>query len=263
MSDKVEILMKIVISGNNAIPAECQLAIDPTDTLMSGFENGRFFQIKDFNFSAGLQDDQGGAGNGGAAGGGAAPSSGGADGTRRAGVVASTRPGAPYGSTRDAHALLRSGQGKVHGGAARQDNKPGKKDEDKPGKRGGSFAKWRRDPAGGAGGAHYPLEVEPITFTRFMDQASTSLFQALCDSQSLASASIVRRAVTGGNDAKAYLRLDFTDVLIIGIDWNDDDPIEEKFKFICRGVKVQFCPQNSDGSLQPAVVGVWPVPKGK
>jgi type VI protein secretion system component Hcp len=260
MSDKVEILMKIVISGSSAISAESQLDILPGDDLMEGFESGRFFQIKDFNFSVGLQDDQGATGGGGETGGGGG-GVGGSGGGGRAGVYAAKGSGSPYGSTREAHAMMQAGGGK--GGAGKAPPPPeGKhgKDKEKPRKPGGSFGRWRREPSGTGAGARYPLEVEPISFTRLMDQASTTLLQALCDSQSIASASIVRRAAIGGDAAKAYLRLDFTDVLITSIDWDDDDLIEEKFKFICRGVQVRFRPQNSDGTLGAAISGVWPLP---
>jgi len=69
MADKSEILMKIVASGSSAIAAECALAINPDDQLMEGFEAGKFFQIKDFNFSAGLQDESGASAAGGEPGG--------------------------------------------------------------------------------------------------------------------------------------------------------------------------------------------------
>jgi hypothetical protein len=36
----------------------------------------------------------------------------------------------------------------------------------------------------------------------------------------------------------AFLRIDFTDVLVIGVDWDSGDVVKEKCKFICRGVKV-------------------------
>jgi type VI protein secretion system component Hcp len=255
MADNSEILMKIVTSGSSAIPAECSAAITPGDTLMEGFEAGRFFQIKDFNFSAGLQDESGEK---------ASPSSAGSGGATQGGA---TRPSpffakpavAPYANTRAALAMMmQSGQaqGPGHGHEAALPG-PQAKADTKPKAPKTKFSKWRNERAANAGSTRYPLEVEPVTFTRYMDQASTTLMQALFDSQSLASASIVRRVDTGSG-ASAYLRLDFTDLLIVGIDWDDDDVIEEKFKFICRGVQVRFRPQNSDGSLGAAISGSWP-----
>jgi type VI protein secretion system component Hcp len=261
MADKSEILMKIVASGSSAIAAECALAINPDDQLMEGFEAGKFFQIKDFNFSAGLQDESGASAAGGEAGGASGTGSAAATpgGSSRTGIYAAKPAMAPYANTRAALAMMmQAGQTLSQGQAATPDGKPAK-GETKPKVPKAKFAKWRAERASNAGSTRYPLEVEPVTFTRYMDQASTALLQALCDSQSLASASIVRRVATGdGSSATAYLRLDFTELLIVGIDWDDDDVIEEKFKFICRGVQVRFRPQTSDGTLGAPISGVWP-----
>ena len=57
---------------------------------------------------------------------------------------------------------------------------------------------------------------------------------------------------------KAYLRIDFTDLLITELDWDEGEVIKEKYKFVCRGVKMQYKPQASDGTLGSAVPGIWP-----
>jgi type VI protein secretion system component Hcp len=129
----------------------------------------------------------------------------------------------------------------------------------KPGAPQLDFAKWRGEPAGRGGSTEYQLDVEPVSFTRLMDQASTVLFDACCQSQTLQSGTIVsRRSLGDDKGAKAYLRIDFTDVLIIGLDWDEGDVVKEKYKFVCRGVKMQFKPQASDGTLGAAIPGVWP-----
>jgi type VI protein secretion system component Hcp len=256
MADTSEILMKIVASGASAIAAECKLAITPGDQLMEGFEAGGFFQIKDFNFTAGLQDEPGGAG----AEAGSAGSGGPGSGASSRPSVSFVKPAvAPYANTRAALVMMQAAQAQGHTpGLAAAPQHQHAKAETKSKAPKAKFSKWRNERAANAGSTRYPLEVEPVTFTRYMDQASTTLLQALFDSQSLASASIVRRVDTGSG-ANAYLRLDFTDVLIVGIDWDDDELIEEKFKFICRGVQVRFRPQNSDGSLGAAISGAWPM----
>ena len=116
------------------------------------------------------------------------------------------------------------------------------------------FADWRD-----GGDAKYPLEVQPIMFSRIMDRASTALLQNLCQSKSYESATIVRRMGVGGDGVpRAYLRLDFTPVLVIGIDWDDQDLVNEKYKFICQKLTVQYSPQQSSGQLSPVVQGEWP-----
>jgi type VI protein secretion system component Hcp len=260
MGDNTELLMKIVPSGATAIAAECSLAITPGDQLMEGFEAGRFFQIKDFNFSAGLKDDSGAAPGEASAGAGRGSGPAGPGGSYRPGALLAMPAVSHTATTRVAMArMMQASEAQAHGPrqAARPLGTPAADaTKDKPPK--AKFAKWRAA-RGANAGATYPLEVQPITFTRTMDQASTALVQALFDSRSLTSASIVRRVDTGSG-AKAYLRLDFTDVLITGIDWDDDDLIEEKFRFICREVQVRFRPQNSDGSLGAAISGRWPLP---
>jgi type VI protein secretion system component Hcp len=212
MASKSEILMKIESSPGKAIAAECQLIVDPEDTLMKDFSDGKYYQIENFSFSAGLQEEP-----------------------------KPPAPGPPPGNNQP-----------VHGTTAKPEKVKAK----------AKFAKWRNERAGEGGSARYPLEVEPVSFTRLMDQASTVLFEGLCKSQTFASATIVRRMSTGdGAGGKAYLRLDFTDVMIVGLDWDEEDVIKEKYKFVCRGVKVQFRPQASDGSLAAAISGVWPKQK--
>jgi type VI protein secretion system component Hcp len=213
MASKSEILMKIESSPGKAIAAECQLTLDPEDTMMKDFSDGKYYQIENFSLSAGLQEEP------------------------KAPV-----PGQPPGHNQP-----------VHGGTGKPEKAKATK---------AKFAKWRNERASEAGSTRYPLEVEPVSFTRLMDQASTVLFEGLCKSQTFASATIVRRMYTGdGAGGKAYLRLDFTDVMIVSIDWDEEDVIKEKYKFVCRGVKVQFRPQASDGSLAAAISGVWPKPK--
>ena len=46
-----------------------------------------------------------------------------------------------------------------------------------------------------------------------------------------------------------FLKIKFSDVLIIGLDWDDGDMINETCKFICRGFDLFYRRQNDDGSL--------------
>jgi hypothetical protein len=79
-----------------------------------------------------------------------------------------------------------------------------------------------------------------------------------CNSKSFASATLIKRKAAGTDTSgHAFLRIDFKDVLVIGLDWDSGDVVKEKCKFICRGVKVQYKPQTSDGSLGAAVPGTW------
>ena len=121
------------------------------------------------------------------------------------------------------------------------------------------YGKWRSESAGRAGSTQYQLDVEPVSFSRLMDKASPTLFEACCQSTTLKSGAIVRRVSVGGDGgAKAYLRFDFTDLLITELDWEEGETIKEKYKFVCRAVTMQFKPQSSDAVLGAAVSGTWP-----
>ncbi len=130
---------------------------------------------------------------------------------------------------------------------------------------GGRFAAWRRPstPFDQIKKLRYAAEFEPFWFTRRIDRASPILFQACCNSIPFASASVVRRRATGQTVAmQGFLRLDFTDVLLIGISIEDGEPPKEKCGFICRGLKMQYLPQASDGSLGAAQSAEWTQPVG-
>jgi type VI protein secretion system component Hcp len=123
----------------------------------------------------------------------------------------------------------------------------------------GEFQAWR---SGTLGHKKYPVDIQPISFTRPIDQASSTLFQACIDREVFESASLIKRRAAGGTTTgKVYLRIDFYDVLIIDIEWSDDEQVTETCKFICRRVEVQYRPQLPDGSLGAAVPGSWSMPE--
>ncbi len=104
----------------------------------------------------------------------------------------------------------------------------------------------------------YPVVLEPFSFTRLMDKASPVFFHNCCNSISFDSATLVKRKVTGATLAlQAFLRIDFSNVLIVNLDWDDGHIVKEKCKFICRGVTVQYKRQASDGSLGAPSSAEW------
>jgi len=124
----------------------------------------------------------------------------------------------------------------------------------------GKFASWRdlRKTTAQVQEISFPVDMEPLTFTRLIDRASPLLFENCANSVSFASATLVKRKVTGQKLAlQSFLRLDFKDVLIVGITWDDGDILKEKCKFICRGVTVQYRRQASDGTLAAPASAEW------
>ncbi len=133
--------------------------------------------------------------------------------------------------------------------------KTGKKKEKK-----GIFARFRSADVRTlrAGGFGYPVDVKPIKFKRSMDQTSLVLFRNCCDRVRFDSATLVKRRPSGSRySGEVYLRLDFTDVLIIGLDWEDEHAMEESCSFVYRKVEFRYRPQRPDGSLGAPVPGSW------
>ena len=152
----IDLLMKFV-KGSDAIDAECQTTVDSKDDLLHDFKTGKFFEIDEFNFGVGLEDDD----------------------------LSGEKPGEKLGEklkpATSAHA---------------------------PRTR---FTNWLRGEQ-----KAYPVDLEPFTFSRQMDQASPLLFEMCCNSQSFTSATLIKRKAAGTDaSGRAFLRIDFKDVLVM------------------------------------------------
>jgi hypothetical protein len=136
---------------------------------------------------------------------------------------------------------------------------PNNKTETKPPRnlRGG-YQAWR------SGKNHaYPVDLKPITFTRSIESSSAILVQSCIDCVPFDSATLVKRKPAGGVSAgEAYLRLDFTGVLVTGVDWRNGDDVKETCTFICRGVTIGYRPQLPNGSLGAVISSFWSMVRG-
>ena len=131
----------------------------------------------------------------------------------------------------------------------------------------GRFSKWIQgltvSTGQGTSGSLYPIEMEPFSFTRQIDLASPVLFYNCFQTKPFDSATLVRRKLTGtvqGSNKIAsvpFLRIDFSAVLLVSVDWDGSEEIKEKCKFVCRSVKVQYRPQRQDGSPGDTIGGDW------
>ena len=103
------------------------------------------------------------------------------------------------------------------------------------------------------------VDMQPVDFTRIMDSASTLLFKAMVECETLPEVSIVKRKAVGStNSGACYLRLDFQKVLITKLDWKDSEHIMiETGNFIYRKVTIRYRPQKHDGSLGNVVQSTW------
>jgi len=94
------------------------------------------------------------------------------------------------------------------------------------------------------------LDLGDVSVDRAIDRASPLLMHAALTATPFAGATIVKRRAGGDTrSGKAYLRIDYTDVLITKISWSDGDLVKEKLTFIYRGVKVQYRMQDPSGRL--------------
>ena len=143
----------------------------------------------------------------------------------------------------------------------------------KPGQHGGSaggtaqaahdqFSRWRSAKRDEFQQIKFPIEFDTFTFERIIDGASPGFFSACCNQESYESAALVKRissGVRGGADRLSfgYLRIDFRDVLLTGLSWDDGDMVTERITFICKAMRVRYRQQQADSSLLPATEAIW------
>lgn len=146
----------------------------------------------------------------------------------------------------------KGGGNALHGDKGRSDGSP---KEVKPS--GPKFAKFIYPPGGRVQKLNYPIDVQPFSFTRQLDKASPILFDQCANLKPFKSAALVKRKFTGGQIHEVYLRLDFKDVLVVGVDWDDGEFVKEKCTFVCREIMVTYKPQQNDGTLGSPLSGQW------
>jgi type VI protein secretion system component Hcp len=128
------------------------------------------------------------------------------------------------------------------------------------------FARWRSASQSEYKDIVYPLEFGACNFSRVIDSASPIFFEGCCTSRTFDKAVLVKRIAVGDPDdptstdrpSLGYLRLEFTDVLITGVNWTDGDLVTEQCDFICRGLTVQYRQQSFPGNLGATFPAVWP-----
>jgi type VI protein secretion system component Hcp len=133
----------------------------------------------------------------------------------------------------------------------------------------GAFARWRSATQQDYKSIYYPLEFDRFSFDRIIDCASPIFFQSCCTSQTFDSAALVKRVSPGdeggvSRPAVGFLRIDFTKVLVTGINWDDGDMVKERCEFICQGMKITYRRQTAGGGVSSGggneFSAVWPNP---
>jgi type VI protein secretion system component Hcp len=264
--DSRDVLMKLEMTPGKSLPAECTAVISADDPMARGFRGtstagnlirGNYFSIEDFTFDAGISER-----------GGSDPDAMQAQNTRaQVGDVArqvNRSFAATHAMISSAHDLISTLEQRVAQLESIIAGMPAGR-----GVRVGSNGSSTAGSAASAGqyevkagsGAEtnafnrfltegrnflkrekraYLSDLEPIAITKRMDLSSPTLFDCMRNSFKFHSASIIRRKAIGGALLRSYLRIDFGDVMLTELNWDDDDVIKETFKFVCRSASVRY-----------------------
>ena len=131
----------------------------------------------------------------------------------------------------------------------------------------GPFARWRSATPLEYKKIPYPFEFDKFTFERVVDSASPIFFECCCKSRTFDTAVLIKRLSEGEaggvfRPSLAYLRIEFTKVLITSISWEDGDLVKENCDFICQGMKVTYRKQSAGGTIGGGdLSATWPNPK--
>jgi type VI protein secretion system component Hcp len=117
----------------------------------------------------------------------------------------------------------------------------------------GAFAKWRSATQDEYKEIVYPLEFDKFTFKRTMDKASPIFFANCCASTSFDSAVVVKRMAQGHDrPVVGFMRVEFTTVMLTGIDWSDGELVSESIDFICQKMTITLRGQTTAGIVSAA-----------
>lgn len=228
-----DMAMKFVGKGGGTVWAESTLVKDPADELMKDFKPAEsldaysnFFEVTTFDFGMSVEPDDGEGGGGG----------------KGAGKGRIPPPGGRQPGYSPSAGLLMTGP------AGRGDAAPGTGSSD-------AFHRWRSATEEEAKKMNFQLHFESFTFTRIVDGASPSFFQNCANQVSFESAALVKRVSRGTLGGQrlplAFMRFDFTNVMLKKVSWEDGELVTENCEFVCEKMTFKYRQQKSDGDLKP------------
>lgn len=135
-----------------------------------------------------------------------------------------------------------------------------------PGISPGPFARWRSATPTEYKDIKYPVEFDKFSFKKTVDRASPIFFENCCKSITFDSATVVKRLSQGGDrPSLGFMRMDFTTVLLTGLDWSDGELIKESCDFICQKLKITLRTPAIDGTISSAgeIVMTWDPSTGR
>ena len=127
---------------------------------------------------------------------------------------------------------------------------------------GDQFSRWRSAKDNEYKDISFPILFDEFTFTRIIDGASPIFFSSCLNQKDFKKAILVRRVATGlrGGAERmgaGFLRLEFEDIRLISIDWDDGELVEETVTFICKDFRVKYRQQQADSKLLKASESHW------
>lgn len=120
----------------------------------------------------------------------------------------------------------------------------------------GPFARWRSmKPADPKPTPPYLAKPQDVSVSRRIDTSSPVLLQYCLDKKQFDQAVIVKRSRIGTTGMlSAVLRLEFRQVFIRAIEWEDGDTVHETCKFKFASMKATYVKRKTDGSVDT----LWP-----
>ncbi len=116
----------------------------------------------------------------------------------------------------------------------------------------------------GTGGGAGKVSVQDLSFTKYIDRASPDLFLYICSGKHIKSALLtVRKA---GGDPLEYLKINMEDLIVSGLSTGGsggEDRLTENVTLNFARVKIDYTPQNPDGSADSPLTTGWDVAANK
>ncbi len=125
------------------------------------------------------------------------------------------------------------------------------------------FDRWRSASDSEYKKIHFPMAFDSFSFTRVIDGASPIFFQACANQLTFDSAALVKRVATGERSgvevtALAFMRMDFQDVMLKSVKWQDGDLVTETCTFTCKKMQYRHRQQDDSGILRaPSSPATW------
>ena len=106
----------------------------------------------------------------------------------------------------------------------------------------------------GTGGGAGKVNVQDLSFTKYIDKSSTNLLQAVCNGKHFKAATLVVRKA--GDKPLEYLKIHIEDILVSSISTGGsggEDRLTENVTLNFGRFKLDYAAQKADGSGEPAV----------